>query len=117
MISTGFPDNPTHGTTHTAPNTRNYFWDDSFPAWVPAPGSTWPSGIVGPAGPPSTVPGPPGPPNSLTVGAVTTGSPPQVTITGAAPNQTINFRLPAGGTTPSAGTWGGSTWGGDTWGP
>jgi hypothetical protein len=41
-------------------------------------------------------PGVAGPPNVLTVGTVTSG-PAEVTITGAAPNQVLNFVLPVGG--------------------
>lgn len=42
-------------------------------------------------------PGVAGPPNSLTVGTVESGFTAQVTITGTAPSQTINFVLPVGG--------------------
>lgn len=42
-------------------------------------------------------PGVAGPPNVLTVGTVTQGPTAQVTITGAAPSQTLNFVLPVGG--------------------
>lgn len=42
-------------------------------------------------------PGVAGPPNVLTVGTVTQGTTAQVTITGVAPSQTINFVLPTGG--------------------
>ena len=38
-----------------------------------------------------------GPPNVLAVGTVTQGTTAQVTITGAAPSQTLNFVLPVGG--------------------
>jgi len=41
-------------------------------------------------------PGVAGPPNVLTVGTVTQGVVAQVTITGVAPSQTINFVLPTG---------------------
>jgi hypothetical protein len=63
-------------------------------------------GDAGPAGPA-------GPPNTLTVGTVVDsepGSEPEVTITGTAPNQTINFVLPTGATGPAGedGTGGGA---------
>lgn len=55
-------------------------------------------------------PGVAGPPNSLSVGTVTTGASPQVTITGTAPSQTINFVIPTGGAyTHNQGT-SSSTW-------
>jgi hypothetical protein len=38
-----------------------------------------------------------GPPNSLSIGTVTAGEVPQVTITGTAPTQTLNFVLPIAG--------------------
>jgi hypothetical protein len=41
-------------------------------------------------------PGPAGPPNSLSIGSVTTGEDAEVTITGTAPTQTLNFVLPIG---------------------
>lgn len=43
-------------------------------------------------------PGAAGPPNNLVVGSVTTGNTPAVSITGASPNQTIDFVIPIGGT-------------------
>lgn len=42
-------------------------------------------------------PGVAGPPNSLSIGTVTSGTTPAVTITGTAPSQTLNFVLPTGG--------------------
>ena len=42
-------------------------------------------------------PGVAGPPNILSVGTVETGITPEVTITGIAPTQTINFVLPVAG--------------------
>lgn len=42
-------------------------------------------------------PGAAGPPNSLSIGTVTSGTTPQVTITGTSPTQTLNFVLPIGG--------------------
>lgn len=42
-------------------------------------------------------PGVAGPPNSLSIGTVISGTTPQVTITGTAPSQTLNFVLPTGG--------------------
>lgn len=43
-------------------------------------------------------PGVAGPPNVLSVGTVTTGNTPEVTVTGIAPAQTLNFVIPTGGT-------------------
>lgn len=43
-------------------------------------------------------PGVAGPPNVLSVGTVDVGPTASVTITGGAPNQTLNFVLPQGGT-------------------
>jgi len=40
--------------------------------------------------------GPPGPANSLTVGTVTSGTVPEVTLTGVSPDQVINFTIPDG---------------------
>jgi hypothetical protein len=40
--------------------------------------------------------GPPGPPDNLTVGTVTSGTVPEVTLTGASPDQAINFAIPDG---------------------
>lgn len=55
-------------------------------------------------------PGVAGPPNSLSIGTVTTGTTPQVTITGTAPSQTLNFVIPTGGAyTHNQGT-SSSTW-------
>ena len=42
-------------------------------------------------------PGVAGPPNSLSIGTVTSGETPAVTITGTSPSQTLNFVLPTGG--------------------
>lgn len=42
-------------------------------------------------------PGVAGPPNILSVGTVETGINPEITITGIAPTQTINFVLPVAG--------------------
>lgn len=42
-------------------------------------------------------PGVAGPPNTLAIGTVVSGATPEVTITGTAPTQTINFVLPVGG--------------------
>lgn len=42
-------------------------------------------------------PGVAGPPNVLTIGTVTSGPAPAVTLTGIAPAQTLNFVLPVGG--------------------
>lgn len=58
-----------------------------------APGPAGPpgaDGAVGPAGPQGPI-GPDGHPNSLAVGTVTTGPTAAATITGTAPNQTVNF--------------------------
>lgn len=40
--------------------------------------------------------GPPGPADNLTVGTVTTGTAPEVTLTGVSPDQVINFVVPNG---------------------
>jgi hypothetical protein len=65
--------------------------------------SQWKTLIVGAKGEQGNV----GPANTLTVGTVADsapGSTPSVTITGAAPNQTINFVLPTGDTGPTGAT-------------
>jgi hypothetical protein len=62
--------------------------------------SEWKTLIVGAKGEQGDV----GPANTLEVGTVTDsapGSEPEVTITGTAPNQTINFVLPTGDTGPT----------------
>jgi hypothetical protein len=64
--------------------------------------SEWKTLVVGAKGEQGDV-GPAGPANTLTVGTVVDGEPgsePEVTITGTAPNQTINFVLPTGATGP-----------------
>lgn len=43
-------------------------------------------------------PGVSGPPNNLSIGTVTTGNEPDVTISGIAPNQVLDFVIPIGGT-------------------
>ena len=43
-------------------------------------------------------PGVAGPPNNLSIGTVTTGNAPAVSISGQAPNQTLDFVIPVGGT-------------------
>lgn len=43
-------------------------------------------------------PGVAGPPNNLTIGTVITGNEPDVTISGIAPNQVLDFVIPIGGT-------------------
>jgi len=70
-----------------------------------APGPTGSTGATGPAGADGTdgIDGAQGPPNTLTIGTVVTGtpgSPASATITGAAPNQTLNLTLPQGATGP-----------------
>lgn len=63
-------------------------------------GATGPQGIQGPIG--LTGPtGPAGPANSLAIGTVTGGGSAAATITGAAPNQTLNLTLPQGATGPT----------------
>ena len=65
--------------------------------------SQWKTLIVGAKGEQGDV----GPANTLTVGTVADsapGSTPEVTITGTAPNQTINFVLPTGDTGPQGET-------------
>lgn len=52
------------------------------------PGIQGPQGEIGPIGPP----------NSLAIGTVTSGASPSATITGAAPDQTLNLVLPKGDT-------------------
>lgn len=69
---------------------RLYIWSGT--AW-PASGQGF--AATGPAGPTGSV-GPAGPANTLSVGSVATGAPLSITITGTAPNQTINFVLPEG---------------------
>ena len=43
-------------------------------------------------------PGVAGPPNVLSIGTVTTGNAPDVTISGTVPNQVLDFVIPVGGT-------------------
>jgi hypothetical protein len=52
---------------------------------------------VGPQGPT----GPAGPANTLSIGTVTSGASPSATITGTAPNQTLNLVLVPGDTGPA----------------
>ncbi|QGJ96814.1 hypothetical protein PBI_CLEO_27 [Gordonia phage Cleo] len=60
----------------------------------PSSGAVFTSpGPGGPEGPPSAVPGPP---NVLSVGSVSSGPTPAVTITGASPTQVLNFVLQKG---------------------
>ena len=60
----------------------------------------WLASLQGPAGPagPTGSAGPAGPANSLSVGTVVGGSTATATITGSAPNQTLNLVLPKGDT-------------------
>lgn len=69
---------------------RLYIWSGS--AWPPNGQGFAATGPQGPTG----ATGATGPANTLTVGSVATGSPAQVTITGTAPNQTIDFVFPEG---------------------
>lgn len=76
-------------------------------------GDTGPQGIQGPQGPqgiqgiqgPTGATGPAGPSNTLTIGTVQKGDNAEATITGDAPNQTLNLTLPKGdkGDTGAAG--------------
>lgn len=87
-------------------NGKTYIYYDSY--WVEEssglPGPEGQIGLTGPRGiqgvPGETGPaGPAGPVNSISVGTVSAsapGSSPEVTITGTAPDQTINFVLPRG---------------------
>ena len=61
------------------------------------PGETGPAGPQGIQGPPGET-GPAGPQGetpTFTIGTVTTGDPPSVTVTGTAPDYVLNFVLPA----------------------
>lgn len=75
-------------------------------------GATGSAGATGPAGPAGDI-GPSGPANTLAVGTVTGGATASATITGTAPNQTIDLVLPQGPTGPQgpAGPAGGLTFG------
>jgi len=69
-----------------------FAWDsDAKILYGPKANGVWPAGVnlAGPAGAA-------GPANSLTIGTVTTGSPAAATITGTAPNQTLNLTIPPG---------------------
>lgn len=55
-----------------------------------------PEGPPGPPGADSVVAGPAGPPNTLTIGTVANGGVASATITGTAPNQTLNLVIPSG---------------------
>jgi hypothetical protein len=63
-----------------------------------ATGATGPSGATGPAGPTGATgaQGPTGPADSLTIGTVTSGTLPAVTISGVSPAQTLDFVIPDG---------------------
>lgn len=86
-VATGNPgDNATASITGTAPNQILNL--------------TLPRGATGPTGPQGAV-GPAGPANSLAIGTVSTaasGVSASATITGTAPNQTLNLTLPRGDT-------------------
>lgn len=69
---------------------KMYIWSGA--AWPPNGQGFAATGPQGPTG----ATGATGPANTLTVGSVATGSPAQVTITGTAPNQTIDFVFPEG---------------------
>ncbi|MBK8548463.1 MAG: collagen-like protein [Saprospiraceae bacterium] len=63
------------------------------PQGDPGPaGPQGPTGMTGPAG----IAGPAGPANSLSIGTVLSGQNASATITGNAPNQTLNLQLPQG---------------------
>lgn len=55
-------------------------------------------------------PGVAGPPNTLSIGTVTTGNTPSVSISGQAPNQTLSFVIPVGGTYAHTQNTPASTW-------
>jgi hypothetical protein len=81
---------------------QGHIWDGSD--WLPVGPLMSVAGAPGPAGPAGATP-------QFVIGAVTTGSPPLVTMsgpTGTPPTYTLNFRLPAGGVSPGAGTWDGA---------
>lgn len=65
-------------------------------------GATGPQGPAGPTGPGGATgaTGPAGPANTLSIGTVTQGGSAAATITGTAPNQTLNLTLPQGPTGP-----------------
>ena len=68
-------------------------------------GSTGATGSQGPAGSTGAT-GPAGPANSLSIGTVTSGASASATITGTAPNQTLNLVLPKGDTGSTGATGG-----------
>lgn len=55
-------------------------------------------------------PGVAGPPTTLSIGTVTTGNAPSVSISGQAPNQTLSFVIPVGGTYAHTQNTPASTW-------
>jgi hypothetical protein len=69
---------------------RMYIWSGA--AWPPNGQGFAATGPQGPTG----ATGATGPANTLSVGTVQTGSPIAITISGTAPNQTIDFTLPEG---------------------
>lgn len=77
-----------------------------------APGPQGATGATGANGAPGAT-GPAGPANTLSVGTVTGGATASATITGTAPNQTLNLVLPQGPTGPQGppGAAGGLTFG------
>ena len=101
-VTTGAPGSPAAATiTGAAPN---QMLNLTIPTG--APGPTGPTGATGAAGADGVdgVDGAQGPPNTLSIGTVTTGapgSPAAASITGAAPNQTLNLSLPQGATGPT----------------
>lgn len=94
MPAIDFPNSPTPSQEFTAAG-RTWIWSGT--AWL-AQGTAAITGPQGPAGIDGVdgatgATGATGPANTLSIGAVTTGNA-AATITGAAPNQTLNLTLP-----------------------
>lgn len=100
-VTTGAPGTPAAATvTGVAPNqTLNLTIPMGPQGPIGLPGADGANGLDGGPGPV----GPAGPPNTLAIGVVTTGAPGSAaaaTITGAAPNQTLNLTIPTGAQGP-----------------
>lgn len=100
-ISTDPPTEPSAGDIWFDSTTgKSFIWytDTDSAQWVEVGGVAGPQGPIGPQGPQGETGeiGPVGPANTLSIGTVEDGGTASATITGTAPNQTLNLVLPAG---------------------